>query len=293
MVLVEGMALMHMMTATVHGRSDTRCGLNVKSDQATGWETEVMCEGCIVMRSKKVYDSLREAALRDRLSAAESNRHTDKGDREMARATTLTIDKDLAEQVTQLRDVEEKKWDEIGEITGVAVGKCMLAYMAARVPKKELIKNATDADVVRLRDKMSLSWGEISVRCQLPESTCRAMYTDGTGNTTKGLRIGKGGRHPGDVEGIPRKKAAGKATVSKKAAAQAASLEGVEDSEVAALITGYAIKVSTGSGDPEAIKVKSVKRVAKGKAVLVDGTTGETRTIKLAAITAISKRKVL
>ena len=211
----------------------------------------------------------------------------------MPRATTLTIDRDLAEEVTQLRDQEEKKWDEISEALGVAVGKCMLAYMAARVPKKELIKNATAADVVRLRDDQVLSWGEISVRCQLPESTCRAMYTDETGNTTKGLRIGKGGRHPNGVTGVPSKKAAGKATATKKAAAPAADLfDGVADGDVAAMLTGYAIKINTGSGE-EKMKVKAVKKVAKGKAILVDGDSGESRTLKLSAITMISKRKVL
>lgn len=216
----------------------------------------------------------------------------------MARATTLTIDQDLAEQVTQLRDQEEKKWDEIAEATGVAVGKCMLAYMAARVPKKELIKNATADDIVRLRDEKNLSWGEISVRAQLPESTCRALYTDSTGSTTKGLRIGKGGRHPGNIEGVKRtskKAAGGKATASKKASttAQAPQLEGVDEADVAALLAGYAIKVTDGAGNTTPMKVKTVKKVAKGKAVLVDGDTGESRTIKLASITAISKRKVL
>lgn len=213
----------------------------------------------------------------------------------MARATTLTLDKDLIEQVVQLRDQEEKKWDEIAEITQVASGKCMLAYAAGTLPKKELVKNATAADVIRLRDEDSLSWGQISVRCQLPESTCRTLYTESSGNTTKGLRIGKGGRHPGNIAGIPRKKAAGKATApAKKAAAAAASpLDGVEDADVAALLTGYAIKVSDGAGTTTPMKVKSVKKVAKGKVVLVDGDTGESRTIKLSAITAITKRKVL
>lgn len=211
----------------------------------------------------------------------------------MARATTLTLDKDLVEQVTQLRDVEEKKWNEIAEITGKAVGKCMLAYMSGRVPKKEIIKNATAADIVRLRNKESLSWGEISVRVQLPESTCRTLYTETTGDTTKGLRIGKGGRHPGSAQ-APSKKAAGKATAAKKAAPAAAGpLDGVEDADVADMLTGYAIKVTDPSGATTPMKVKSVKKVSKGKAVLVDGDTGQSRTIKLTAISAISKRKVL
>jgi len=208
----------------------------------------------------------------------------------MARATTLTLDKDLVEQVTQLRDGEEKKWDEIAEATGVAVGKCMLAYMSGRVPKKELIKNATAEDVVRLRDKTVLSWGEISVRCQLPESTCRAMYTDATGNSTKGLRIGKGGRHPGSDTGTPKAKGTAKAT---KAAPAADLFVDVEEADIPEMLAGYAIKVSDGAGTTTPMKVKAVKKVAKGKVVLVDGDTGESRTLKLSAITQISKRKVL
>jgi hypothetical protein len=212
----------------------------------------------------------------------------------MARATTLQLDRDLVEQVTQLRDQEEKKWDEIGEITGVAVGKCMLAYMSGRVPKKELIKNATAADVVRLRDDQALSWGEISVRAQLPESTCRAMYTDATGNSTKGLRIGKGGRHPGNIEGVhPKGTKGSKAKATAKAAPAGDLFVDVDDSDIAAMLTGYAIKISDGAGNTTPMKVKAVKKVANGKAVLVDGDGGGSRTIKLTAITQISKRKVL
>lgn len=209
-------------------------------------------------------------------------------------AKALTLDTDLVAQVKALRDDEQKKWDEISEITGIAVGKCMLAYAAATLPKKELIKNPTAQDVVTLRDDRNLSWGQISVRCQLPESTCRTLYTEATGNTTKGLRIGKGGRHPGNAE--PTEKATkAKTTKPKAEKAEAAPVsdlfEGLDEDGIKERLTGYAIKVSDGAGASEMLKVKVVKRAAKGKAVITT-VEGDARTIKLSAVTTISKKKV-
>jgi len=48
--------------------------------------------------------------------------------------------------------------------------------------------------VERLRDQEQLSWGEISVRCGLSESTVRNAYKSIAGKKDLGLRIGKGGR---------------------------------------------------------------------------------------------------
>jgi hypothetical protein len=208
----------------------------------------------------------------------------------MSRDHTLVIDKELADQVVKLRDDEGKKWDEINEITGVATGKCMLAYSWAKVPKGERIKNATAADVVRLRDEQSLSWGEISARTSINENACRSMYEEATKRSTKGNRIGKGGRHPGSAEGAEPK--AAKAPRAAKPAEPAHDLfADLSDEEVAERLSGYAIKVDTGSG-VEPMKVKAVKKVAKGKAILVDAESGASRTIKLAQISQISKKKV-
>lgn len=206
----------------------------------------------------------------------------------MARDGALKLDSDLQAQVLKLRDDEGKKWDEIGEITGVAVGKCMLAYSAGHVPKKELIKNATTEDVQRLRDERGLSWGDIMVRTGLNEGQVRALY----GKETKGLRIGKGGRHPDDVSGEPKVKGEKKAKAAKPAAPAHDLFAGMEEAEIKDALTGYAIKVDNGDGTTEPIKVKAVKRATAGKVVLTDGTTGEARTIKMASISAISKKKV-
>lgn len=48
--------------------------------------------------------------------------------------------------------------------------------------------------VQKLRDQDELSWGEIAVRCGIPESKVRACYKKTAGKKDLGLRIGKGGR---------------------------------------------------------------------------------------------------
>src|SRR4026207_2560078 len=154
---------MHAMISSVHGMKETRCGLTVKAHEATGWESEVTCKKCGIKKSL----GLQEPPRPDKVSGKVRHMTQPKEKQLMARATTLELDSDLVEQIVQLRDQEEKKWSEIAQITETAAGKCMLLYASAHVPKKELIKNATAADVVRLRDKEVLSWGQISVRCQL------------------------------------------------------------------------------------------------------------------------------
>lgn len=207
----------------------------------------------------------------------------------MARDGALKLDESLQEQVLKLRDDEGKKWDEIGEITGVAVGKCMLVYSAGHVPKKELIKNATTEDVQRLRDERGLSWGDIMVRTGLNEGQVRALY----GKETKGSRIGKGGRHPGEGgTAAPKVKGEKKAKAAKPAAPAHDLFADMDEAQIKDALTGYAIKVDNGDGTTEPIKVKAVKRATAGKVVLTDGTTGEARTIKMASISAISKKKV-
>lgn len=213
-------------------------------------------------------------------------------------AKPLTMDDSLVENVTKLRDDEGKKWSEITEATGVASGKCMLAYAYGQVPKKDRIKDATADDVIRLRDG-GISWGAVSVRCLLPESTCRTLYEKQTGNSTKGNRIGKGGRYPGEstAEAKPAKaprepRAAKVAKVAKVAEPVNALFTDVADDDVADMLTGFAIMVDLGNGEKETIKVSAVKKVAKGKAIITDGSTGASRTVKLAAISKISVKKV-
>lgn len=60
----------------------------------------------------------------------------------------------------------------------------------------------TEAVVADLRAQ-NLSWGEIAVRCQMPESRVRKLYTEQTGFKSQGLRIGKGGRYYYGERGTP------------------------------------------------------------------------------------------
>lgn len=48
--------------------------------------------------------------------------------------------------------------------------------------------------VLTLRTDASISWGEISVRLNLPEATCRRAFNMVSDRKDRGLRIGKGGR---------------------------------------------------------------------------------------------------
>lgn len=55
-------------------------------------------------------------------------------------------------------------------------------------------KSVLQAKVIQLRDLENLSWGEIAVRMQIPESRVRAAYRHNGVRKDLGLRIGKGGR---------------------------------------------------------------------------------------------------
>ena len=118
-------------------------------------------------------------------------------------------------------------WDDIkasfpGELEiGYSRGWCVVrrAWIEANAPQLlhdvELAALAADAmarkgsefnlnvDVLgpvarQLRDEDQLSWGEIAVRMNIPESKVRAAYRTKAGHKDLGLRIGKGGRFVAD-----------------------------------------------------------------------------------------------
>jgi hypothetical protein len=60
-------------------------------------------------------------------------------------------------------------------------------------------KTVLQAKVIELRDVEALSWGEIAVRMQIPESRVRAAYRHNGIRKDLGLRIGKGGRFAYDA----------------------------------------------------------------------------------------------
>jgi hypothetical protein len=208
----------------------------------------------------------------------------------------VEFDKELSDQIVALRN-DGSKWDEISSATGVPTGKAMLIFDHATVKPKDRIKDATGKDIARLRDQENLSWGMISAITRYPESSCRSLYEEQTKRSTRGLRIGKGGRYP-NGESAPKssttkKTVAKKAgAVAKKAAPAASPLAGKSEDEVKAAVEGYAIKVLTDNGTEETIKVKAVTKVTKTTMALRDA-EGQGRTVKLATVTAVSKGKVI
>lgn len=137
---------------------------------------------------------------------------------------------DLSKLVVRLRDKEGKPWHEISGEAGESAGKCMLAYEFAKVTPADRVTAKNDAEmarkIVNLRSKDKISWGRISARTDLPESRCRTLFETIKGEgSTKGDRIGKGGRYPGTS--APTKKATTKkAATAKRAPKKAPSKKG-------------------------------------------------------------------
>ena len=136
---------------------------------------------------------------------------------------------DLMKSVVKLRDKDGKPWHEIAGELGESAGKVMLAYEMANLPASERVKFKGEADlankVVSYRDKQKLSWGSMVARFDIPESRLRSIYEAKTGTSTKGNRIGKGGRYPNGVSGnskAPAKKATKSTRQTKKATAKKA-----------------------------------------------------------------------
>lgn len=220
---------------------------------------------------------------------------------------------DIGPEVVRLRDVEELAWQVISEQVGKGQGKVMLAYMIAKVNPKDRIKGKDDeelaAKIVKARNEQLLSWGQIMARTGLSEGKCRKLFEDASGETTRGHRIGRGGRYPGETERpakapkvakpvtAPGEKAvsarAKKAAAPTKAAAPAAGsppklLVDMTEEELSARITGKTISVTKGSG-LERIKVETVKSLKDG-AVELFNDKGQSRTIRITDIKKASAK---
>lgn len=130
---------------------------------------------------------------------------------------------DLSKRAVKLRDKDELAWHEVAGELGTSVGKAMLAYEFGKVKPADRVTAASDealgVKIVKLRDKDGLSWGRISARTGRGEQQCRSLYTEATGQSTLGNRIGKGGRHPGGGGKSPRKAGAAKKAPAKKVGA--------------------------------------------------------------------------
>jgi len=135
------------------------------------------------------------------------------------------IREDLKAKIVEMREAGSK-WEEICESIPVSTGRAMYLYLEATVSPKDRIKFKTDEErdekIVKARDEDLLSWAQISTRSGIAESRCRKIYEDATGQSTKGNRIGRGGRYPDGAE-VPARASAPKENAVKKAAATKAA----------------------------------------------------------------------
>lgn len=225
----------------------------------------------------------------------------------------------LAQRIAKMRD-KEMSWREIADELEIGTGKAMLLNMYARVDDDDRItgndKQVAKA-VVKERDS-GYSWGALQARTGLGEQRLRKIYEEETGESTRGNRVGKGGRYPGDVkpddEDTPKsrratgKKAPAKKVAASKKAAKSGKAPGAEkprsetasgDSEnplvawsLAQLqerLDGRTIKVMRDGDRLEAIKVKKITKKSKDGELTLTDDNGKTRTILAVHIRSASK----
>jgi hypothetical protein len=181
---------------------------------------------------------------------------------------------ELAQQIVEAREAGDK-WEDIAEKFGTSTGRAMLLHMEATVRPKDRIKAANDEElagkIAAARDEDRLSWGQIMARTGLSETRCRSLYESSTGLSTRGNRVGKGGRYPegtvppargGEQKEAATKRAA-KSAAAKKApaaksptipqsAAKIAKMESVK--EIADAVVGKAVTFKQG-GKQTRVKV--------------------------------------
>lgn len=233
----------------------------------------------------------------------------------------ISIDMKLANRIAKMRDAGTSFTDIAAELE-MTPGKAQLLNMFARVEDADRI-TGTPAQiakkVVKERDA-GYSWGALCARTGIGEARLRTMYEEETGNSTKGNRIGKGGRYPGDVNpnengraaapakkvvaskkaAAPAKATSAKKGVAKKAAGKAAGGEEnvnagghpLVDMPLTALkqrLEGRKIRVRREGNKEEVIEVKKInKKTRDGEVTLIDG-KGNTRTILAVQILSASK----
>lgn len=150
-------------------------------------------------------------------ASAKATETTSAEDRRAAR-------KELADKIVEARN-EGQKWEEIAATFGTSTGRAMLLHMEATVKPKDRIKGTEEevaAKIAEARDEERQSWGQIMARTGLAETKCRNLYEQATGNSTRGNRIGKGGRYPDGMTPPARPSAAKEKAVKKAAAKKAA-----------------------------------------------------------------------
>jgi predicted RNA-binding protein with PUA domain len=205
----------------------------------------------------------------------------------------LNIDPDFMAQVVELR--------EEGLKLETTPGKAILAYMKAVLPAKEKVKGdeaAKQKAIVSLRDDDAMSWGQIMVRVDMNLQKVQSLYEAATGVPTRGLRVGRGGRYPNEVEPgekparVLKKAAAKKAEPPAKTKVAATGKKPIGEmnlEELQGRLTGAKILVKRGD-KTETIDVKTVKSLKDGVVEITNATNGATRTIKVEDIDKVGRQ---
>ena len=195
------------------------------------------------------------------------------------RESLITVGK----KIQKMRDKDGLGWFEISQQVKLPQGKTIAAYEVAAWPENKVFKG-TDAavakEIVRLRDKESLSWARIAARVDITEARCRTIYEATSGTPHRGNRIGKGGRYPSDVE-RPATKAPAKpkATSTKKAPAKSAP---AKEGNGAAKSTKKAVPIHQMSQDQITARLT-------GKVIKFDH-NGRVKTMKVGNVVNLSKK---
>lgn len=203
-------------------------------------------------------------------------------------------EKTLEDRVVELRDAGEH-WAAISEQLGIGQGRAWLLWTISKVPPNQRITGKDDDDlgakIVKARDDQLLSWGTIAARAGIPESKVRSLYAKTSGVSSRGLRIGKGGRRPGENGAAApatrtTKKAAARPEPAKVSSAEARKpLVEMSLTELKNRLNGKTITVKrlSDGGKITKIKVKNVKSIKNGELNFTDE-DGAARTIPVTEI---------
>lgn len=202
----------------------------------------------------------------------------------------------LANRIKKMRD-NDQSWREIADELEIGTGKAMLLNLYARVDEDDRI-TGTDAaiakKVVKARND-GYSWGALQARTGLGEQRLRKMYEEETGESTRGNRIGKGGRYPGDVkpddEDTPKsRKAAGKKAPAKAAAPAKKAAKAAKAGKAPGAEKPRTPSVSEDPNSPlVAWPLAKLQERLDGKKITVVGDNDTKRTIMVRKITKKTK----
>jgi hypothetical protein len=205
------------------------------------------------------------------------------------------LDDKFLKRIKAAKDAD-KSVAEIAKDEGVSKGQVAYGLLRAEIPAKDRQSLEDDeatlaTETVRLRDTESKSWGIISATLGVAESRVRSVYAEATGKDHKGNRIGKGGRHPGDVD-AENSPAAQKAGATKKAGAPTGKIIPIPEmnkAQITERVVGETMTVGRGAGKTQKFKVKSVKSLKNGELEFVDEKNGSIHTVKTEDITKVSR----